>query len=106
LPKETLQYLYFIKGGSIEEETYRPHSRITRDWPIKTAMMFPKADIAMRMFSPFTLDPKTSSKNREATVCFPAASAAFGTAARYATLARIYNIATRSKANVALFLMV
>lgn len=95
----------FVKQGLLRE-TYRPHSRITRDWPIKTAMMFPNADNAMRTFSPLTLDPKTASKKRDATVCFPAASVAFGIAAKYAMFARIYSTVTRSKARVALFLRV
>jgi hypothetical protein len=59
-------------------------------------MIFPNAEIAMRMFKLFTLESKTASKKRDATICFPAASSAFGIAARYAVLARIYSMATRS----------
>ena len=47
-----------------------PHSRITRDWPIRTAMRFPKALRAMRKLKPRTAFalPKTAVKKRLATV--------------------------------------
>lgn len=62
----------------------------------------------MRKLRPFTapLEPKTFSKKRLAAICLEALSSATGTAAIYATLARMYRIATMRREIEALFRMV
>ena len=62
----------------------------------------------MRKLRPFTapLEPKTFSKKRLAAICLDALSSAIGTAAMYATLARIYRIATIRREMDALFRIV
>ena len=54
---------------------------MTRDEPIITEMMFPKALIAMRMFRPLTPlpSPNTAAKNKLATVKFDLAILSLGT---------------------------
>lgn len=60
---------------------HRPDSRITRDKPMITAMMFPNALRAIRKFSPRTwlLVPKTFVKKRLAAVRPDDSSSSLGT---------------------------
>lgn len=65
-------------------KTHRPHSRITLDVPIKTAIKFPKLDNATKKFNP-RIDPafpNTLIKNKLAADNFASANSTFGTAAK------------------------
>lgn len=60
---------------------WRPHSRMTRDWPRSTARRLPKELRAMRKLRPLTAlpVPKTFWRKRLAAICFAAARSSFGT---------------------------
>ena len=54
-------YGIFSPAGKIRRTIYLPHSRITRDWPMRTEIRLPNALSAMRKLRPLTapLEPKT-----------------------------------------------
>jgi hypothetical protein len=67
----------------------------------------PNADKITSMFKPLAAcSPKTAVKNKLAVVVSAVRMAAFGTAAKYATLHRMYKTATRSSDAGADFLIV
>lgn len=88
--------------------TNLPHSRMTLDCPIRTAIRFPNADTAMRKLRALEapLLPKTFSKNKLAVVNFEAKICAFVDAAKYAMFTKMYRIVVPSKAKGALNLSV
>lgn len=77
-----------VPNGRVEPQTrgqgrtpWRPHSRMMRDEPMTTEMMFPNALRAIKKLSALEacLLPKTAVKNREATSCFELAMDFLGT---------------------------
>lgn len=85
----------------------RPHSLINREEPRRTAMRLPNELSAMRKLRPRTApwSPNTFVKRRPAAIVFPARISSLGIAAKYATLARMYKMATSSTAPNPLFRM-
>lgn len=74
------------------------HSLTDRVAPMITAMMFPAAEIAIKAGRPRAcLLPKTASKNKAAASSPDERILAAGTAAKYATLARVYSMNTMTK---------
>ena len=65
-----------------------PHSRMTREEPMITEIIFPKAERAMRKLRALEdfFEPKTALKKRDAASCLEVFNDALGTAAKYATL--------------------
>jgi len=70
---------------------YLPHSLIRRESPSRTATRLPNELKAIKKLRPLLaeLDPKTCLKSRLAEISFAAFSSALGTAAKYATFARM-----------------
>ena len=64
-----------------KQKRYLPHSRMTLDWPMSTAMRLPNALRAIRKLRPLTapLEPKTFWKNKLAAICVDCSSCVFET---------------------------